>query len=96
MEARVTYKPDCNWREDLEQWREYGATHVYLATTGLGLQGADANIKTIETIRILFLISNFPTRLIRLRKLLIKTSEVEDVFDGKFLEDAVQLVDGNS
>ncbi len=49
MEARVTYKPDSNWREDLEQWRQWGASHVYLAT--MGLRGADAHIKTLETIR---------------------------------------------
>lgn len=51
MEARVTYKPDSNWRQDLEQWREWGASHVYIASTGLGLRGADAHIKALETIR---------------------------------------------
>lgn len=47
MEARVTIKD--GWREDLEQWRQWGASHVYLAVSGR--RGAEAHIKTLESIR---------------------------------------------
>jgi probable F420-dependent oxidoreductase len=47
MEARVTIK--AGWREDLEQWRQWGASHVYLAVSGQ--QGPEAHIKTLESLR---------------------------------------------
>lgn len=50
MEARVTYKPDGSWRKELEQWREWGASHVYIATMGQNLRGAEAHIQALEAI----------------------------------------------
>ena len=47
IEARVIVKP--GWREELEQWREWGATHVYLASPP-GLRGARAHIQHLESI----------------------------------------------
>lgn len=46
IEARVTHKP--GWREELEQWRQWGASHVYIATTG---KGPDAHIRALQSIQ---------------------------------------------
>ncbi|MBS2034267.1 LLM class F420-dependent oxidoreductase [bacterium] len=47
IEARVTVKP--GWRDEVEQWREWGASHLYLATPP-GMEGAQAHIKFLETL----------------------------------------------
>ena len=48
MEARVTVQP--GWRDELEQWRSWGASHIYLSTIGGGLQGPAAHIEAIQKI----------------------------------------------
>lgn len=48
MEARVNWKE--GWRQELEQWRSWGASHVYLSTMGLGLHGPAAHLEAIGKI----------------------------------------------
>ena len=48
MEARVNWKP--GWREEMEQWRGWGASHVYISTMGGGLEGPAAHIEAVEKI----------------------------------------------
>lgn len=38
------------WREQLEGWRELGATHVYLSAMGQGLTGPTAHIRQLQTL----------------------------------------------
>lgn len=49
IEARVTIQP--GWQEELQQWQELGATHIYLATMGKGVLGPAAHIEFLQQIR---------------------------------------------
>jgi probable F420-dependent oxidoreductase len=48
MEARIGVAD--GWREELEAWRQRGATHVYVSTMGLGLDGAAAHIELLRKV----------------------------------------------
>ena len=45
IEARVTIKP--GWQDEVDMWRELGATHLALSTMGSGLQGAKAHVEAL-------------------------------------------------
>lgn len=48
IEARVSFKE--GWRQELESWRSWGASHVYISTLGLGLNGPAAHIQILGEI----------------------------------------------
>jgi probable F420-dependent oxidoreductase len=53
IEARVTVgtgTPD-EWRKTVEEWRTLGATHLGVATVGVGPVGADAHIRRLREAR---------------------------------------------
>jgi len=53
IEARLTVgtgTPD-DWRKTVEEWRRLGATHLGVATVGIGPLGADAHIQRLREAR---------------------------------------------
>jgi alkanesulfonate monooxygenase SsuD/methylene tetrahydromethanopterin reductase-like flavin-dependent oxidoreductase (luciferase family) len=53
IEARVTVgtgSPDA-WRKTVEEWRTLGASHLGVATVGVGPVGVDAHIKRLREAR---------------------------------------------
>jgi len=51
IEVRVTWTPGrSGWREEMEKWRVWGASHVYIATMGHGLKGPAAHIEALKSI----------------------------------------------
>ena len=47
IEARVSVTGD-NWRNEMEEWRRRGATHLYLNFMGLGLKGPGQHIAALQ------------------------------------------------
>lgn len=45
IEARVTIQD--GWQNEIETWRELGATHIYLANMGRGLVGAQEHVRAV-------------------------------------------------
>lgn len=50
----VTGTPE-DWRQTADEWRELGATHLSLVTTGGGLEGVDAHVERLREARVALL-----------------------------------------
>jgi len=46
----ATGTPD-EWRKVVEEWRQLGATHIHVSTSGGDLSGADAHIQRLREAR---------------------------------------------
>jgi probable F420-dependent oxidoreductase len=52
IEARLNLRSGdaASWRQQLEAWRDLGATHIGINTMGMGLPSPQAHIETIERV----------------------------------------------